>query len=77
MWQTIDSAPNGDWSATIDMWANGERVTNCSWSRPENWRVGKEHCWCYQEYEQGFGYANYEVRNPTHWMPLPTSPDQP
>lgn len=71
-WQPIETAPSGDWSETIDMWANGERVTNCSWSRPDSWEEG--YCWCMEKYESGYGNVNYAVGNATHWMPLPDAP---
>jgi hypothetical protein len=71
-WQKIETAPK-DFVTEFDGW-NGERVPSVSWAHPEY--SPKGHCaWCVSEYENHNGWINTEVKNLTHWMPLPAAPE--
>lgn len=71
-WQDISTAPK-DFVTDIDMWANGERLTDCSWMRPTY--GPREYAWCRHAYDDCNGPVYNEVRGATHWMPLPEPPD--
>ena len=70
-WQPIETAPKNE-VVMIDLWAGGERHTDCGWGKPT---YGKEKCWV----SIGSGYdcngpVDEKVYNVTHWMPLPEPP---
>lgn len=70
-WEPIETAPkNGN---LIDVWVNGERVTDVLWKR--SWRCLGWHC----KTEDESGVCQWtsvedEHGTPTHWMPLPEPP---
>lgn len=70
-WQDISTAPK-DFVTDIDIWANGERLTDCCWMRPTY--GPKEYAWCRYAYDDCDGPVYNEVRGATHWMPLPPAP---
>lgn len=70
-WQPIETAPK-DFVTDIDMWANGERLTDCSWMRPTY--GPKEYAWCRHAYDDCNGPVYNEVKGATHWQPLPPAP---
>jgi hypothetical protein len=69
-WQPIETAEKG-WVDSIDVW-NGQRVTDVFWAKPD---IEGDDCWCVEEYERGYGYANIRITpQPTHWMQVPKGP---
>lgn len=72
-WQPIETAPK-DHVTSFDLWAHGNRLTDCMWGRP-TYSNSKELCWIQlnASYDSN-GPVDEEVRNPTHWMPLPEPP---
>jgi hypothetical protein len=70
-WQPIETAPK-DFVTEFDGW-NGKRVPDVSWARPEFNQRG-DYAWCVQQYENGYGWANVEVKGLTHWRPIPAAP---
>lgn len=70
-WQSIDTAPR-DFGSVIDLWAKGERHTDCCWMWP-TYGV-KEYEWCRHAYDDCDGPVYNVVRDATHWMPLPAPP---
>jgi hypothetical protein len=69
-WQPIETAPKD--SERIDLWAHGERYTDCYWMRPTN-SLGRM-AWCRYSYDIPYGPVYNEVKDATHWMPLPEPP---
>jgi len=67
-WQPISTAPKD--GTEIDVWIGSERVVDVFWSH-------KRNAWCRSEYEQNFGYVDYTIQPPTHWMPIPSPPQEP
>ena len=72
-WQPIETAPK-DFVTEFDGW-NGKRVPDVSWARPEFNQRG-DYAWCVQQYENGYGWANVEVKGLTHWRPIPAAPEK-
>ena len=72
-WLPVETAPK-DFCTVFDGW-NGERVANVFWGHPEYTEKGI-YDWVTSEYIQGFGNENQRVRNLTHWMPLPPTPEE-
>jgi hypothetical protein len=70
-WRPIETAPK-DFVTEFDGW-NGERVPSVSWAHPEYSPKG-HYAWCVSEYENHNGWINTEVKNLTHWMPIPAAP---
>ena len=69
-WQPIETAPK-DNVTVIDLWAQGQRWTDCMWAKPT---YGGDMCWC----QMGGGYdcdgpIDERVDGVTHWM-LPPGP---
>ncbi len=75
MWLPIETAPR-DFVTEVDLWSNGKRYPECSWTLPDNKRDNQDYCWCYLEYENNWGWVANRVPNPTHWMPLPEPPSE-
>jgi hypothetical protein len=73
VWQPIETAPK-DFCTEFDGW-NGKRVPDVSWAKPEFNQRG-DYAWCVQQYENGYGWANVEVKGLTHWRPIPTAPEK-
>ncbi len=71
-WQPMDTAPEGDHCVVIDMWAQGRRITDCSWGKPTygDGVYGWVHC----DGRDCDGPVYERVVNPTHWQPLPDPP---
>ena len=59
MWQPIDTIPNGDYNAKIDIWDGHERITDCYWNKDG---------WYHDVYEVGYGHVPVRVDNPEFWM---------
>ena len=72
-WQPIETAPK-DFCTEFDGW-NGKRVPDVSWAKPEFNQRG-DYAWCVQQYENGYGWANVEVKGLTHWRPIPSAPEK-
>ena len=70
-WRPISTAPMGV-NDMIDLWACGQRYTDCLWTKPT---YGREYCWCTQSEYDCDGPVWTEVPSPTHWMPLPDPPE--
>lgn len=66
-WQTIDTAPKD--GTIVDLFVNGFRETDCFWGESSSAMFGQKE-WVKTNDE---GWTLW-VGNPTHWMPLPTSP---
>lgn len=71
-WQPIDTAPE-DFGAVIDLWAQGERQTDCCWMWP-TYGV-KEYAWCRHAYDDCDGPVYNVVMAATHWMLPPAAPE--
>lgn len=72
-WQTMESAPVGDHSAVVDLWAQGKRYTDCFWGKSTYGGAGYE--WVHQGGYDCDGPVMEPVPNPTHWHPLPSPPE--
>jgi hypothetical protein len=70
-WQTMESAPR-DFVTDVDIWARGQRYTDCLWMRPTY--GSKEYTWCHYAYDDCNGHVFEVVRDPEFWMPLPDAP---
>ena len=73
-WRPIETAPK-DFVTVFDGW-NGDRVADVCWGHPEYSPKGHRG-WCVSAYEHGHGWVLDEVKNLTHWMPLPDAPAPP
>lgn len=74
-WKPIETAPKDETSilAAVD-----DRVTMISWH--ENAGDERYTGWCEARYENGgvlYDLVNVLYGDPTHWMPLPSPPNQP
>lgn len=69
-WRTMETAPK--FSDEIDIWASGMRFTYCAYGKPT---YGKELGWIYESHRDSDGPVYEIVKNPTHWMPLPSAPE--
>lgn len=78
-WQPIESAPRD--GTTIDLWVGGEFP-----ARYENCYFGTPHHECYSQYCDScpedmnvkawrWHFFSQQI-TPTHWMPVPTGPEQ-
>lgn len=67
MWQPIDTIPNGDYNAEIDIWDGYERITDCYWNNGG---------WYYPKYESGFGWHQVRVDYIKFWMYVPKPPTE-
>lgn len=67
MWQPIDTIPNGDYNAEIDIWDGHERITDCYWG---------DDGWYYSEYEAGHGWNPVRVEHIKFWMFVPKPPTE-
>lgn len=63
-WQPIESAPRD--GTDIDLWANGQRVTDC------HWHCGQWLSWHSSSVDEEPTWE--AIKNATHWMPLPAPP---
>lgn len=73
-WKPIETAPDGDHNAVIDLWAQGLRYTDCQWGQPTYGRKKGVYGWVYQSGYDSDGPVAEWVPQPTHWMPLPAPP---
>jgi hypothetical protein len=74
-WLPIETAPRD--GTTIDVWAEGERVSNVWWGDPQRcWTKDAEPTrgWCVQEAHWDEFHDHEVDPAPTHWMPLPSPP---
>lgn len=69
-WMTIETAPK-DFTTNFDGW-NGDRITDVYWGHPE-YSPKDHYAWCVSAYDHQ-GQITVEVRNLTHWMPIPAEP---
>lgn len=77
-WQPIETAPKD--GTRIDLWMpSGRRVPNCFWGKPEH-SCGEYEGYC-DSCPDHDGWidsedfmSGYTDEEPTHWMPLPSSP---
>jgi len=70
-WQPIESAPNGTpvlcyWPPITIGDIKCSAYTGEAWKRFGNWFRTRD----------GYGAPTYDLNAPTHWMPLPSPPDQ-
>lgn len=72
-WRTMDSAPDGDLSAEIDIWDGRERKMNCRWVVPYFY-PSDGRCWCYLSSDGRHGNVWHVIETATHWMPSPKPP---
>lgn len=68
-WQPIETAPRD--GTIIDIWANGERITDCKWIS-DDFYCFEDHG-DYESYWDWFKVSEWHG-NPTHWMPVPAPP---
>jgi len=77
-WLPIESAPKD--GTIIDLWANGNRRTDCYWGKPDH-SCGEAGSYCDSDWhsdEPGWVDGCFgeflHVQDATHWMPLPAAP---
>lgn len=74
-WRPIETAPRGQ-ILVFDLWSNGKRYADCGWDRPTYSDMPKGTR-CFVQFNASYdcdGPIDEEVKNPTHWMPLPMPP---
>ena len=74
-WKDIQTAPG--FGSRVDLWANGERYTDCWWGFPTYGGRKGQYGWVHQSGYDCDGPVDDWVPNPTHWMPLPAPPGTP
>jgi len=72
-WRPIETAPRGSLDehgedTLFDLWAGGERHTDCWW---QVFPMSGEGAWAIEKHASGSFTC---IKNPTHWMPLPPPP---
>jgi hypothetical protein len=63
-WQPIDTAP--DDGRDVDLWAGDRRYADC------HFHLCQWLYWSYESIDQEPSWR--EVKNPSHWMPIPDPP---
>lgn len=82
-WRPIETAPRD--GTVIDVWVDDDRHTNVYWGRPAH-SCGEygDYCDCCPRYDAWVcadtnyyltGDEGYACDEPTHWMPLPPTPE--
>jgi len=70
-WQPIETLAR-DFTVVVDLWAGGERYTDCVLRYPTY--GPREYVWCHEGRYDCDGPVDEPVPNPTHWMPIPEPP---
>ncbi|MGZ8907296.1 MAG: DUF551 domain-containing protein [Methylobacter sp.] len=70
-WQPIETAPRD--GTLVDIWMSGQKAPD-GYRQADCWFDGKN--WCHEFGREGPIEAGFYIGDiPTHWMPLPESPN--
>lgn len=80
-WQPIETAPRD--GTVIDLWADGLRIANCAWGKPDHC-CGEAGQYCDSEWhDQPEGWVDtsfneflWTAHPPSHWMSIPAPPGE-